>query len=62
MMGWLGGGAAPVVIGFVAMRIGASRAISLSSFVYVAAGILLLTASTFFIRRDVARVEAYIKG
>lgn len=62
MMGWLGGGAAPVIIGFVAERIGASRAISLSAFVYVAAGVLLLTASAVFIRRDVARVERYVKG
>lgn len=62
MMGWLGGGAAPVVVGFVAQRIGASRAISLSSFVYVAAGILLTTASALFIRRDVAHVEQLVKG
>jgi MFS family permease len=61
MMGWLGGGAAPVVVGFVAQRIGASQAISLSSAVYVAAGILLTTASTLFIRRDVARVEQFVK-
>jgi fucose permease len=62
MMGWLGGGAAPVMIGWIAERIGASRAISLSAFVYVAAGALLLTATTFFIRRDVQRVEQYVKG
>jgi sugar phosphate permease len=62
MMGWLGGGAAPVVVGFVAQRIGASQAISLSSVVYVAAGILLTTGSALFIRRDVARVEQYVKG
>jgi fucose permease len=62
MVGWLGGGAAPVVVGFVAMRIGASRAISLSAFVYVAAGILLTSAATIFIRRDVARVEQNVKG
>jgi len=62
MMGWLGGGAAPVVVGFVAQRIGASRAISLSSVVYVAAGILLTTGLTVFARRDVARVEQYVKG
>ena len=61
MMGWLGGGAAPVVVGFVAERTGASLAISLSSAVYVAAGILLTTASALFIRRDVARVEQFVK-
>ncbi len=58
MMGWLGGGAAPVIIGFAAERIGSSRAISLSSAVYVASGILLSTAAAVFIRRDIARVEA----
>jgi nitrate/nitrite transporter NarK len=62
MMGWLGGGAAPVVVGFVAERMGASLAISLSSAVYVAAGILLTTASALFIRRDVARVEQFVKS
>ena len=59
MVGWLGGGAAPVMIGWVAERTGASRAISLSAFVYVAAGILAITAATVFIRRDVERVERY---
>jgi MFS family permease len=52
MMGWLGGGAAPVIIGFVAERIGASRAISMSAAVYVFSGILLTIAGVFFIRRD----------
>jgi len=61
MMGWLGGGAAPLVVGFVAQRIGASQAISLSSFVYVAAGILLTTCLALFARRDVARVEQFVK-
>ena len=61
MMGWLGGGAAPVVVGFVAQRIGASRAISLSSLVYVAAGILLTTGLVVFARRDVARVEQLVE-
>jgi MFS family permease len=61
MVGWLGGGAAPVVIGFVAQRIGPSQAISLSCFVYVAAGILLTTGLTVFARRDVARIEQFVK-
>jgi MFS family permease len=60
MMGWLGGGAAPVVVGFVAERIGASRAISFSSAVYVAAGLLLTTGSALFIRRDVAQLEKLV--
>jgi hypothetical protein len=61
MVGWLGGGAAPVVLGFAAQRIGASQAISLSSLVYVAAGILLTIALTVFARRDVARLEQLVK-
>jgi MFS family permease len=56
MMGWLGGGAAPVVTGYVAQHKGASLAISLASVVYVVAGILLLAALAAFVRRDVARV------
>ena len=39
---------------------GASRAISLSSVVYVAASLLLCAASALFIRRDVARVEQFV--
>jgi len=61
MMGWLGGGAAPVVVGFVAERVGAGRAISFSSVVYLLAGTLLTTGSALFIRRDVARVEQFVK-
>ncbi len=57
MMGWLGGGAAPVVTGYVAQHKGASLAISLASVVYVVAGILLLAALAAFVRTDVARVE-----
>jgi MFS family permease len=61
MVGWLGGGAAPVVIGFMTQRIGASQAISLSALVYVAAGILLSTGLAVFARRDVARVEQSLR-
>jgi nitrate/nitrite transporter NarK len=60
MMGWLGGGAAPVVVGFMAERLGASPAISLSSVVYVTAGLLLTIGIALFIRRDVARVEQFV--
>jgi hypothetical protein len=49
------------VLGFAAQRIGASQAISLSSLVYVAAGILLTIALTVFARRDVARLEQLVK-
>jgi MFS family permease len=61
MMGWLGGGAAPVVTGYVAQHEGASLAISLASVVYVVAGILLVAALAAFVRTDVARVERFVK-
>jgi len=61
MVGWLGGGAAPVVTGYVAQHEGASLAISLASVVYVLAGILLVAALGAFVRRDVARVERFVK-
>ncbi|MGD0011014.1 MAG: MFS transporter [Terriglobia bacterium] len=61
MMGWLGGGAAPVVTGYVAQHEGASLAISLASVVYVVAGILLVTALAAFVRTDVAGVERFVK-
>lgn len=61
MMGWLGGGAAPVVIGYVAQHRGASLAISLASVVYVVAGILLVAALAAFVRTDVARVQRFVK-
>jgi MFS family permease len=62
MMGWLGGGAAPVVTGYVAQHVGASLAISLASLVYVVAGILLLAALVGFVRADVARLERFVSA
>lgn len=63
MVGWLGGGAAaPVVIGYIAARSSLGRAISLASFVYVAAGLVLLTGIVMFTRRDVARLELRVKA
>ena len=58
MVGWLGGGgAAPVVIGYIAERHGLGLAISLASAVYVAGAALLAAGILLFIRRDVARME-----
>ena len=58
MVGWLGGGgAAPVVIGYIAERHGLGLAISLASAVYVAGAALLVAGILLFIRRDVARME-----
>lgn len=63
MVGWLGGGGiAPVAIGFIAERYNLGIAISLAGFVYVAAGILLLTAVIRFAPRDVARLEYSAAG
>jgi sugar phosphate permease len=46
MIGWLaGGGSAPLVIGIVAERSSLGAAMALASIVYVAAGVLLVTAA-----------------
>lgn len=61
-VGWLGGGgSAPLVIGIVAVKHGLSVSIALASIVYVAAGVLLLTAAFGFANRDVARVQKAIQ-
>lgn len=61
MMGWLvGGGTAPVVIGYLSQRVGLSRAIATSASLYVVASLILTTAVIAFVRRDVARMEAQI--
>jgi len=44
MVGWMGGGSAPVVVGFVAMKTGLGAAIAMAAALYVVAGILLLGA------------------
>jgi sugar phosphate permease len=61
MMAWLvGGGTAPVVIGYLAQREGLSRAIAASASLYVVAGLILATTVVAFVRRDVARMEAEV--
>jgi MFS family permease len=50
LVGWLGGGSAPLVIGHLAMAYGLSTAISYAAVVYIAAGILLLAACWFLTR------------
>jgi MFS family permease len=55
-VGWLGGGgAAPLVVGFLAQRYSLGLAIAATSMVYVAAGVLLLLAACF-VRRDSSRL------
>jgi MFS family permease len=58
MMGWLaGGGTAPVIVGFLADRIGLSKSIAVTASSYVIASVLLLIAALRYARRDVARMQ-----
>ena len=53
MVGWLGGGGtAPIVIGIIAQRESLGFAIALTSVVYVAAGVLLLTGIAWIKRHS----------
>jgi len=62
MVGWLGGGgAAPIVTGYIAQHYSLSLAISLTSAVYLASGALLLAGIAFFIKRDVIRMDAALE-
>ena len=58
MVGWLGGGSSPVVIGYLTGRVGLGMAISLAALVYLAAGALLITGILAFVKRDAARALA----
>jgi len=61
MMGWLaGGGTAPILIGYLSLRVGLSRAIAMTSLSYVASALLLFMGVLLFVRRDVAKMEAEI--
>jgi MFS family permease len=63
MLGWLAGGAsAPLVVGFLAQSYGLGWAISSACLVYVAAGVLLLTAALAFVRRDLQRLRVQVEG
>jgi sugar phosphate permease len=58
-VGWLGGGgAAPVLIGWIASDHGLSAGITAASTVYLLAAALLLTAAIFFVKRDSERTQA----
>ncbi len=59
MVGWLAGaGTAPVVVGFLAGRIGLSRSVAVTSAPYAAACILLSIAALFFAGRDTRSLES----
>jgi MFS family permease len=61
MMGWLaGGGTAPILIGYLALRVGLSRAIAMTSSSYVLSALLLFTGVLLFVKRDAAKMEAEI--
>jgi MFS family permease len=62
-IGWLaGGGTAPIVIGYIAQRSNLSLAISAAAAVYLLAGVLLLSAVLWTVRRDVGRMQAQLQG
>jgi MFS family permease len=58
-MGWLGGGgAAPVLIGFIARDRGLSAGITAASVVYLLACALLLIAAVFFVEKDIWKIQS----
>jgi MFS family permease len=58
LMGWLfGGGTAPLVVGFLANRIGLSNAVAITSLSYIVASILLAVAAFVFSPRDTQRMQ-----
>jgi MFS family permease len=59
-IGWIGGGAAPVVIGYVARSSSLGYAISMTAAVYVLAAALLLCGVLFTVKKDAARMESQL--
>jgi MFS family permease len=57
LVGWLGGGTAPLAIGLMVESTGLGNAISMASAVYVMGGLLLTTAILATVGPDVARIE-----
>lgn len=62
MVGWLGGGSAPLVIGFLSRRMGLGPAIASAALVYLLAAALLTAGILLFVRRDVERMQAQMAG
>ena len=58
MVGWIGGGTAPLAIGYLAQSAGLGAAIGSAAIVYVLGFLLLLTAGAVYAPRDVARQAA----
>jgi MFS family permease len=59
MVGWLGGGTSPLVIGYLAQSLGLGAAIASAGYVYVAGALVLGTAALVFAPKDVARFSHY---
>jgi len=53
MIGWIGGGLGPIVVGNMAERVGLGRAIALSSGIYLTVGLLMVMGAVLFARRDI---------
>jgi len=62
MAGWLGGFPGPIVIGYIAQKSSLSKAIESASWIYVAAGVVMILGVLAFAKRDAARMEAMLKG
>jgi MFS family permease len=62
MTGWLGGGMAPLAIGYIAQSRGLSFAIASAAAAYLAAGALLIAGVLGPIRRDAARMQAQLEA
>jgi len=58
MVGWIGGGTAPLVIGYLAQTWGLGGAIASAGFVYIVGAAVLLAATFGFAARDIARVSS----
>ncbi len=57
-VGWLlGGGIAPVLVGFLAVYVTLGNAIALSATLYAVAGILLLLTMRYFLDGDIDRLK-----
>jgi len=57
-VGWLlGGGLAPVLVGYLAVYISLGNAIALSSTIYVLAGVLLILVMRNFLEKDVSQLQ-----
>lgn len=57
-VGWLlGGGLAPVLVGYLAVYLSLGHAIALSSIVYVIAGLLMILAMRRFLANDVSQAQ-----